>query len=86
MHVPKFGKPANIGTRRADVANAELLFRLVTATGSIEVFDARVTVTERRIGLGLSDEVAHLAQLRERGVLTDEEFKAAKQRLLAIAS
>lgn len=64
----------------------ELLYKLATGTVAIEVYDARVTITERRIGAAISDEVAQLAQLRERGVLSDEEFTAAKRRVLGVAS
>lgn len=63
---------------------AALLYRITGFGGSqIEVFDRRITVVERRIGATLADDVAQLAMLKDRGVLTDDEFTAAKQRLLS---
>jgi hypothetical protein len=60
-----------------------LLYR-ITGTGcQIEVFDRHITVVERRVGGTITEELEHLAALRDRGVLTDAEFAAAKQRLFA---
>lgn len=62
------------------------LFRVVIDGGTIEVFDARVVITERRIGASVAEEVAKLAELHARGALSPEEFADAKRRVLGPAS
>jgi hypothetical protein len=62
---------------------ADVVYRLVSRGCQVEVFDERVVVLHiGRDDARLSEEVAKLAELRERGVLSDEEFAAAKNRVI----
>ena len=45
-------------------------------------FDMTEAHSSNTLGRGLSDQLAELGELHEKGVLTDEEFVAAKHRLL----
>lgn len=60
------------------------LYRVRSDGYDLEVFDGRVVLVERRVGTDgrLSNEVAKLAELRERGVLSEDEFAAAKRRVI----
>jgi len=63
-------------SRYADIPDPEGMQRLVYGQR-----EAR-TLSLRRGGSSVSDELAGLAELRDRGVLTEEEFEAQKRRLL----
>lgn len=65
-----------------DHMNHQVVYRLVGHGCEVEVFDERVVVLQVGRGVRLSDEVAKLAELRQRGVLSDEEFVAAKRRVI----
>jgi hypothetical protein len=47
-----------------------------------EAFDAYVRDTARTGGGGHADDLARLSDLKDRGVLTDEEFRRAKEKIL----
>ena len=63
-------------SRYADIPDPEELQSLI-----YQQREAR-TVSLRRGGSSVADELSGLQDLRERGVLTDEEFEAQKRRLL----
>lgn len=63
-------------SRYADIPDPEGLQSLI-----YQQREAR-TVSLRRGGSSMSEELAGLAELRDRGVLTDEEFETQKRRLL----
>lgn len=67
------------------MADTDLLYRLVANGCQIDVFDERIVVMRiSRQASDLSDEVAKLAELRTRGALTEDEFTAAKRRLIGL--
>jgi uncharacterized membrane protein YdbT with pleckstrin-like domain len=63
-------------SRYADIPDPEGMQRLIYGQR-----EAR-TLSLRRGGSSVADELAGLADLRDRGVLTEEEFEAQKRRLL----
>lgn len=60
------------------------LYRIRSDGYDLEVFDERVVLVERRVGADgrLSGEVERLAELRNQGVLSEDEFAAAKRRVI----
>ncbi|MEX2280469.1 MAG: SHOCT domain-containing protein, partial [Acidimicrobiia bacterium] len=63
-------------SRYADIPDPEGLQSLI-----YQQREAR-TVSLRRGGSSVSEELSGLAELRDRGVLSEEEFEAQKRRLL----
>jgi hypothetical protein len=63
-------------SRYSDIPDPEALQSII-----YQQREAR-TVSLKRGGSSVSEELAGLADLRERGVLSDEEFEAQKRRLL----
>lgn len=73
---------ADDGPSWADPMN-ELIYRFAGYGCEVEVFDDRVVVLQvGRSQSRLSEEVSKLAELRERGVLSEDEFSAAKRRVI----
>lgn len=64
----------------------QILYKISGSGSDIEVYDSRVTIIERRVSANMADEVTQLAQLHERGVLSADEFAAAKRRVLGIVA